>query len=428
MFGSVQAAPTFTGPQSVDVIGFNIDIVTADVNGDGYADIVSLQDDIFDGDRSYLQVFINDGSGHFAAGQTLDLGLPDDFAFEAAITDLTTGDFNADHRPDFAVIGDSLQLSIIMNNGAGVLLPRVKLGLWGQIAAVVEAGDLDGDGDADLVFGHSPRVAINNGNLSFTVTPMTDDPNTAKARILHLNADAYPDVAYAYSVYVNDGAGHLTRIGQYPVAGGRSCGFGDFDHDGDNDVASPQPFGPGGISRVLFALNHGDGSFTSPTNLSISPVARIETGSINGDGHLDLVISHGSICGENGCNPPNFFTLVLGNGDGSFGAPIQINTPALRNVAVADFDRDGRDDIVISAGNLTGTDSTLSVFLNSTVGACQGDADGDGDVDLADYAQFASCFAGPGHAAGVPCPVANPDCDGDGDVDLQDYAAFSRGF
>lgn len=52
-----------------------------------------------------------------------------------------------------------------------------------------------------------------------------------------------------------------------------------------------------------------------------------------------------------------------------------------------------------------------------------GDADGDGDVDLADFGHFLACFNGPAQ------PAAGPDCgdmdaDGDGDVDLADFGRF----
>lgn len=51
-----------------------------------------------------------------------------------------------------------------------------------------------------------------------------------------------------------------------------------------------------------------------------------------------------------------------------------------------------------------------------------GDHDGDGDVDLADFTEFAACLAGPGAGLGQGCGVF--DFDGDSDADLLDFAAF----
>jgi spore coat protein CotH len=52
-----------------------------------------------------------------------------------------------------------------------------------------------------------------------------------------------------------------------------------------------------------------------------------------------------------------------------------------------------------------------------------GDADDDGDVDLADYAKFAECFGGPDGTTPVTCGACvDADFDGDGDTDLADFA------
>ena len=60
-------------------------------------------------------------------------------------------------------------------------------------------------------------------------------------------------------------------------------------------------------------------------------------------------------------------------------------------------------------------------------GCVPGDCDGDGDVDLDDYAAFEECLLGPG--GGIP----DPDCvcfdlDGSGAVDLKDFAEFQASF
>ena len=55
-----------------------------------------------------------------------------------------------------------------------------------------------------------------------------------------------------------------------------------------------------------------------------------------------------------------------------------------------------------------------------------GDLDGDGDVDLHDFAIFQGCFGGPGVEVGQQCQLA--DLDSDGDVDLQDFALFVMNF
>jgi hypothetical protein len=55
-----------------------------------------------------------------------------------------------------------------------------------------------------------------------------------------------------------------------------------------------------------------------------------------------------------------------------------------------------------------------------------GDYDADGDVDVADFALWAPCLAGPGVASGDGCQ--GMDLDADGDVDLGDFSRFAKAF
>lgn len=55
-----------------------------------------------------------------------------------------------------------------------------------------------------------------------------------------------------------------------------------------------------------------------------------------------------------------------------------------------------------------------------------GDADGDLDVDLEDYAAFDACVTGSAGRGGPTCDFA--DADADGDVDLEDFGAFQARF
>lgn len=58
---------------------------------------------------------------------------------------------------------------------------------------------------------------------------------------------------------------------------------------------------------------------------------------------------------------------------------------------------------------------------------CDGDVDGDGDVDLTDYAGMPGCLTGPADVLLDPCCLLW-DLDEDADVDLADYSALANGF
>jgi hypothetical protein len=67
----------------------------------------------------------------------------------------------------------------------------------------------------------------------------------------------------------------------------------------------------------------------------------------------------------------------------------------------------------------------LAMPLSMAVVRCvpTADADGDGEVSLADFKGWPDCRTGPnGHASSAACQIHDLDCDDD--VDLRDYAGF----
>ena len=116
---------------------------------------------------------------------------------------------------------------------------------------------------------------------------------------------------------------------------------------------------------------------------------------------------------------PNRLLFALAITVCSFGFVVYAEPPS-------DFNGDGHGDVVSGTASYSHgqpSEGTAYTYLASSL-ASTGDYDADGAFELDDYAACASCMAGPGFGVDIRCTWA--DRDGDGDVDLGDFARFVR--
>ena len=315
---------------------------------------------------------------------------------------LVAADFDADTIPDLAVL-DIVSGAIAVHHGSGggafaAPDPRPT----GSRAAVLASGDVDADGDQDLV------TAVG-------------DPDTEAATVLW-----------------NDGAGHFPQATALPRAGAGHAGIRDvlaIDLDGDSDVDLVTA--DSAASRICVYSNAGGGVFDAPTAYGGAghPLG-VCASDVDGDGDPDLVVAVDGPTSR----------LLWNAGDGTFAAQTGLVLGSGPSCQVsADFDADGDADIasllrgtgtIAVSSNQGGTDFAPAALFFSGDATGSGriraaDVDGDGDVDLVGANRVSGSvswlandgtggFVLPVHlAAGSrPCAIVAVDVDGDGDLDL----------
>jgi hypothetical protein len=138
----------------------------------------------------------------------------------------------------------------------------------------------------------------------------------------------------------------------------------DFNGDGQPDIAVANS----GSGNVSILLNNGDGTLRGPVNFNAGAVPQaIAVGDFNGDDKPDLAVL---LVADN--NNTAAFSVLLGNGDGSFQEPLQspLDSIAAR-IVVNDFNLDNKADIAITLVNLNQQTATLLVFISNGDGTFQ---------------------------------------------------------
>jgi hypothetical protein len=181
--------------------------------------------------------------------------------------------------------------------------------------------------------------------------------------VADFNGDGVPDLAvggsYATTVSVflgnGDGTFQMARLLDGVEVGELTLAVGDFNGDGMQDLAVASYHS----NSVSVFLGNGDGSFQPAVNFRPANGSfpdSIAVGDFNGDGMQDLVVSY--LQWQDGGN----FSVLLGNGDGSFQAPriFPVGIAGSQSVNVGDFNADGLPDLAL------GTGGGLWVLINTT--------------------------------------------------------------
>jgi hypothetical protein len=263
---------------------------------------------------------------------------------------------NANFKPDLVLATRSPDIGVYCKgNGSGGFICNQ---LAGEVADSfgVAAGDVDGDHHLDLAFAN---VAAENGICYGSSTPDAYECNnvtfaestTVSVALGHIDSDPFVDIVYA------NGASDRDRVCRWVGMGLFDCTDISTDQLSSFDVALGDVNGDGKLD-ALFAvatantqsrvcLGDGLGGFVcGDISGSFRASFGIAVADFNADGTLDVVLANDRQANQ----------VCSGNGDGTFAcSDLDAVDRQSFDVAIGDFNADGDPDLVFANQNLDTT-------------------------------------------------------------------------
>lgn len=296
--------------------GFSDSIAVGDINGDGLLDVITAN-----GFWNTISVFRNQG------GRTLIQGGASVWSGNQPVA-VALADLNFDGKADLVVVNAAeSDLSVFLGRGDGTFLAATtEYAVGGTPSTRPVLADFNGDGDVDVVL---------SDNQSSVVLALGSGDGTFRA--------------------VQD-ANIVVPPGSNNLGGAISIAAADFNGDGVSDFVVGQSSTSPGLGILVFLTNTGGNLKPGVVYAAGDALSYVATGDLNRDGKGDIVASNWATA---------TVEVLLGNGDGTFGAPTSIALPGIANgLVIADLNGDGWPDVA-----LIGQDASVYILLNDGTGA-----------------------------------------------------------
>jgi len=328
---------SLSAPQYVSVVGAYA-VAVADMNGDGKADLIAIGSD--NSQTTTVSILLGDGHGNFqpvTSQQTVNGPYP---------SVIGVADMDGDGQPDLVLYVEGA-LVWLKNAGGGNFAPPVTLAT--PAYNLFALADFNNDGKPDILYPlfnyttgiNTFHLLLNQGGGKFTdqvaagLTGISGPPT-----VIDFNLDGIPDLVVEqtplgsatttlYS-FRGNGDGSFTQVTSMNIPLPYTLVAGDFDHDGFPDLA-----GPNG-SQIMYLFGDGHGNFTPRPIVAPDGVA-VGIGDINGDGLPDVVVD----------DRINFVGVSLGRRDRNYPSPVTLTLQSLGYITLGDINGDGLADICI---------------------------------------------------------------------------------